>query len=284
MRPLSIFIFAFALFLAGLVYFVVPRIMAKPVEAQATPQAIRIAAGDVLVAARPLPAGTILKAGDARWQRWPEEGLDPNFLLRDKGATPQQDAAGRVVLRGFTAGEPITAARLIKAGEAGFLAAALEPGMRAVSVKIDAVSGDGGFIVPGDRVDVLLAERFPISYGGNGESTNTRPTHKTVNSVMLSNVRVLAIDQEMRDLDNKPKVGQTATLEVELAQAQKLALAPQMGSLSLALRSLARPEIAEPRGGTIQDTDVSPFLHKLVGAPGNGVRVYRGVAAAEHSR
>ena len=283
MRPLSIFIFAFALLLAGLVYFVVPHLMKRPVEAQSAPQAVRIAAADVLVAARPLPAGTILKAGDVRWQRWPDEGLDPNFLQREKGATPA-DAAGRVVLRGLTAGEPVTSARTIKGGEAGFLAAALEPGMRAVSVKIDAVSGDGGFIVPGDRVDVLLAEKFSISYPNNGEGSHTRPSHKQVNSVVLSDVRVLAIDQEMRDLDNKPKIGQTATLEVELAQAQKLALAPQMGALSLALRSLARPEQAEARGGTIQDTDVSPFLHKLVGAPGNGVRVYRGVAAADHAR
>jgi pilus assembly protein CpaB len=283
MRPLSIFIFTFALVMAGLVYFVVPRLMARPAEVQA-PQAIRIAAADVLVAARPLPAGTILKAGDVRWQRWPDEGLDPNFLLREKGATPLDDAAGRVVLRGLTPGEPVTATRLIKAGEAGFLAAALTPGMRAVSVKIDAISGDGGFIVPGDRVDVLLAERFAISYPSNGDSTHTRPTHKQVNSVVLSDVRVLAIDQEMRDLDNKPKVGQTATLEVELAQAQKLALAPQMGSLSLALRSLARPEMAEARGGTVQDTDVSPFLHRLVGQPGAGIRIYRGVAAADQVR
>lgn len=283
MRPLSIFIFAFALLLAGLVYVVVPRLMQRPAEAQSAPQAIRIAAGDVLVAAQPLPAGTILKTGDVRWQRWPEDGLDANFLQRDKGATPQQDAAGRVVLRGFAAGEPITGSRLIRAGEAGFLAAALTPGMRAVSVKIDAVSGNSGFIIPGDRVDVLLAERFAITYAnnGNGESSHTRPSHKTVNSVVLSDVRVLAIDQEMKDLDNKPKTGQTATLEVELAQAQKLALAPQMGSLSLTLRSLARPETPEPHGGTVQDVDVSPFLHKLVRQPGEqSVRVYRGSAIA----
>ncbi len=281
MRPLSIFIFAFALLLAGLVYFVVPRLMTRPVEAQFAPQVIRVAASDVLVAARPLPAGTILKADDVRWQRWPDEGLDVNFLLRDKGATPQQDAASRVVLRGFAAGEPIVAPRLIKVGEAGFLAAALTAGMRAVSVKIDAVSGDAGFIVPGDKVDVLLVERFSVSYPNNGEAHHTRPTHKQVNSVVLSDVRVLAIDQEMRDLDNKPKIGQTATLEVSLAQAQKLALAPQMGTLSLALRSLARPEDPEPRGGTIQDTDVSPFLSKLVRPPSeNSVRVYRGAAIA----
>jgi pilus assembly protein CpaB len=281
MRPLSIFIVSFALLLAGAVFVVVPRVMNRPEPAPAAPQPLRIAAGDVLVAARNVPAGTILKSGDLRWQRWPDEGLDANFLIRDKGATIEKDAAGRVVLRGFAAGEPITTPRLLKPGEAGFLAAALTPGMRAVSVRIDVVSGDGGFIVPGDRVDVLLAERFPISYNGSSVS-GARPTHKQVNSVVLRDVRVLAIDQEMKDIDGKPKVGSTATLEVDLRQAQKLALAPQMGALSLALRSLTRPEEPEVLGGTVQDTEVSSYLGALVGPPGNGVRVYRGTTMAGH--
>lgn len=281
MRPLSIFIVSFALLLSGAVYVIVPRAMNRAEPAPPVPAPLRIAAGDVLVAARNVPAGTILKKDDLRWQRWPDEGLDPNFLIRDKGASLQDDAVGRVVLRGFAAGEPITAPRLLKSGEAGFLAAALTPGKHAVAVRIDAVSGNGGFVVPGDRVDVLLAERYAITYADDG-FTGTRPTHKLVNSVVLRDVRVLAIDQEMKDLDNKPKVGSTATLEVDLPQAQKLALAPQMGALSLALRSFARTEEAEVSGGTIQDTEVSSYLGGLVGRPNsaNGVRVYRGAALA----
>ncbi len=285
MRPASLFIVLFALTLSVLTFLLVPRLLNRPVEVQAAPAAVRIAAGDVLVAARPLPAGTILKASDVRWQRWPEEGLDANFVLRTKSDNAPQEHVGRVVLRGLSAGEPLTAQRVIKPGEAGFLAAALTPGMRAVSVGINVVSGDAGFIVPGDRVDVLLAERYDISYSNGQASANgVRPNHKAVNNVVLRDVRVLAIDQEVKDLEGKPKVAKTATLEVELTQAQKLALAPQMGTLSLALRSLARPETAENTGGIVQDIDVSAFLNNLVGKPaGGGTRVYRGAAAAEQS-
>ena len=280
MRPISAMIFVFALAFAAVVYFVVPKFMVRP--SAPIPAAAQIASGQVLVAAHNLPAGTILKADDVRWQRWPQDGLDPNFLLRDKGADPQKDAVGHAVLRGFAAGEPITAQRLLKPGDAGFLAAALTPGMRAVSVRIDAVSGDGGFIIPGDHVDVLLAERFPLMQDGPGPG-GLRQSQKQVNSVVLHDVRVLAIDQDMHDMDNKPKVGSTATVEVTVTQAQKLALASQMGVLSLALRSFAKSETPETDGAVVQDVDVSPFLASIArrssGEP-TAVHVYHGAAIA----
>lgn len=284
MRPISIMIVVFALTLAALVFFVVPKLLNRGQAAAPEPVATRIAAGDVLVAARSVPAGTILKADDVRWQRWPEEGLDPNFLIRDKGADAARDAVGRVVLRGFGAGEPITAQRLLKPGEAGFLAAALTPGMRAVSVRIDAVSGDGGFIIPGDRVDVLLVEKFPIAseHADPTAASGLRLTQKQVNSVVLHDVRILAIDQEMQDLENKPKVASTATIEVAVAQAQKLALASQMGLLSLALRSLTKAEPPEAEGGVVQDLDVSPYLSSIAHrrAAGDTLHIYRGAVVA----
>jgi pilus assembly protein CpaB len=108
------------------------------------------------------------------------------------------------------------------------------------------------------------------------------PPSKQVSTVLLRDIRVLAIDQEMRDLDNKPKVGATATVEVDLAQAQKLNLAAQMGNLSLALRSLTRPEVAEVQGGLIQDVDVSAFLGALSRrhSGDDGIRIYRGTSAS----
>lgn len=284
MRPVSIMILVFALAFSAVVFFVVPKFMHRQ-AAQPAAQAVRIAAGDVLVAARAVPAGTILKAGDLRWQRWPEEGLDPNFLIRDKGADLQRDAVGRVVLRGFAAGEPITAQRLLKPGDAGFLAAALTPGMRAVSVRIDAVSGDAGFIIPGDHVDVMLAERFPI-VGSDSDAAHTgglRPNQKQVSSIVLRDVRVLAIDQDMHDMDNKPKVGSTATVEVMPKEAQKLSLATQMGVLFLALRSLAKDDTPEKDGSVVQDIDVSPFLKQVARRPRGEtgvVHVYHGAAVA----
>ena len=279
MRPISATIFIFALTFAAVVYFIVPKFMARP-SAPPAPT-VHIASDDVLVAAHDLPAGTILKADDVRWQRWPQEGLDPNFLLRDKGADPQKDAVGRAVLRGFSAGEPVTAQRLLKPGDAGFLAATLKPGMRAVSVRIDAVSGDGGFIIPGDHVDVLLAEKFAVSEEQPGPG-GLRQTQKQVNSVVLRDVRVLAIDQDMRDMDNKPKVGSTATVEATVTQAQKLSLASQMGVLFLALRSAAKADPPEFEGGVVQDVDVSPYLGSVARQPSgaNEVHVYHGAALA----
>src|SRR6185312_11640304 len=122
MRLASILIVVFALVLAGTVFFVVPRLMNRGAQ-QAQQQAqVRAAAQDVLVAAKNLPAGTVLKPEDVRWQRWPEEALDPNFLVREKGADPQKVAVGFIVLHGIEAGQPVTAQRLLKPGESGFLA------------------------------------------------------------------------------------------------------------------------------------------------------------------
>jgi pilus assembly protein CpaB len=283
MRPVSIAIMVFALMLAGLVFFTVPKLMTRNVEVVPPAPMPVIAGAEVIVAAHTVPAGTILKSDDLRWQRWPDEGLDANYLVRDKGANLQKDAVGRVVLRGITVGEPITAQRLLKPGDSGFLAAALTAGMRAMSIRIDAVSGNAGFITPGDRVDILLTEHYPMHYGPNDANAGgTMPPQKQVSSVLLRDVRVLAVDQEMRDLDNKPKVGSTATVEVDLEQAQKLNLASQMGALSLALRSLSRPEHPEVQGGLIQDVNVSAFLGSLSrrGRDDNGLRVYRGTAAS----
>src|SRR5258708_2719350 len=125
MRPVSIAIMVFALMLAGLVFFTVPKLMTRSVEAVPPAPVPMVAVAEVIVAAHNVPAGTILKSDDLRWQRWPDDGLDPNFLVRDKGANLQKDAIGRVVLRGVTTGEPITAQRLLKPGDSGFLAAAL---------------------------------------------------------------------------------------------------------------------------------------------------------------
>ena len=215
----------------------------------------------MLVAAKSLPAGTVLKAEDVRWQRWPEEGLDPNFLVREKGADPQKVAVGFIVLHGIDAGQPVTAQRLLKPGESGFLAAALTPGMRAVTIKIDAVSAEAGFILPQDRVDIALNEHYTVTLPPGAAPPGPQISTKDVSSIILRNVKILAIDQGMQDIDSKPKVGATATLEVDLQQAQKIEIAAQLGTLSLVLRSHTLPTRAEPEGASpiVEDYQVSPF-------------------------
>jgi pilus assembly protein CpaB len=267
MRLVSILIVVGALVFAGAVFFVLPRFMNRNQVAQGQPQIVRVASQDVLVAAKPLAAGTVLKSDDVRWQRWPEEAIDPNFFVREKGADPQKVAIGLIVLRGIDPGQPVTALRLLKPGDTSFLAAALSPGMRAVTVKIDAATAGGGFILPQDRVDLLLTEHYtlttPLGSAGTGAggAPQTQIGTKEVSSVILRNLKVLAIDQGMQDVDSKPKLGATATLEVDLEQAQKVTIAASLGTLSLVLRSHTLPARAEPAGMSpiVEDYQVSPF-------------------------
>jgi pilus assembly protein CpaB len=303
MRLLSIAIVVAALALAIAVFVFVPRLIRSGGPQASQPQVVHMAAQDVLVAVRDLPAGTVVKSDDVRFRQWPEDAIDPTYLLREKGADPQKVAVGFVVLHGIEAGQPITPQRLLKPGAGGFLAAELVPGMHAVSLKIDAVSAAAGFILPDDRVDVALTEHYTVtpSSGTQQASQNlAKFDNKEVSSIILRDVRVLAIDQGVADIDSKPKLGATATLEVDLLQAQKIEVAAQLGSLSLILRSHTVPTAKrpEPSSPIVEDFQVSPFraallrqvYSKLAAAQlatqeandlrGGGMRIYRGAQAA----
>lgn len=199
-----------------------------PVETKPTaPQGTRI-----LVAAGDLPAGTLVQPSHLRWRAWPEdEGLATNYMV--EGARTVEEFQGAVVRQGLRAGEPVAAGRLVKPGERGFLSAVLTPGMRAVSVAVNGVSGIGGFVAPGDRIDVLLSQKVRAE---NGEG-NERHVAETV----LTDVRILAMDQRTDDQKGEVKIAQIATLEVTARQAEAVALAAQLGAVSLSLRSLGVP-------------------------------------------
>jgi pilus assembly protein CpaB len=302
MRLVSILIVTFALLLAGVIFFVVPRLMTRGAQQAQQQQPVQPTTSDVLVAAQSLAAGTVLKADSVRWQRWPQDALDPTFVVRENGATPQKDVVGQVVLHGIDQGEPVTAQRLLKPGEAGFLAAALAPGKRAVAIKVDAITGTAGFVLPADRVDVLLTEHYSQRVSPEAQrATGPEIGSKDVTSVVLRDVKVLAVDQAMQDIDSKPKLAGTATLEVDLKQAEKLALAGQIGILSLALRSHARPSPPQAEAGSelVEDVQVSPvraaasrqqsgplapaMLPQAPVAPGDmseGLHVYHGASLA----
>ena len=140
--------------------------------------------------------------------------------------------AGSIARYPFIAGEPIRELKLVKANGSGFMAAVLPGGMRAVSTEISPETGAGGFILPNDRVDVILSR-----HEKNPDRTNS--TDVIVSEIVLSNIRVLAIDQAPREKDGQNSVvGKTATLELKPAQAELLARARQSGTISLALRSM----------------------------------------------
>lgn len=187
----------------------------------------------VLVSSKALPVGTFLTENKVEWREWPEDGVGDGYVIEGEGSIDK--LKGAVVRTAMNAGEPITPSRVVHPGERGFLAAVLEPGMRAVAVPVNATTGIAGLVFPGDKVDVLLSVRMrgKTETAGNGNQT------RYFSETLLHGIRVLAIDQTLNN-DGKAEVGKTATLEVSPKQAEKVAVALEMGSLSLSLESLAR--------------------------------------------
>lgn len=181
---------------------------------------------EVLVAAKPLPLGTIITADMLVFQPWPEDMVEKAYFLKTE--TDISKLVGKVVRHTIMAGQPVAQGVLIGPGENGFLAAALGPGMRATTVSLSDTSGVAGFIFPGDRVDVILTQEVT----GDGPALRTSET-------IVRNLRVLAVDQRMDDTSTEAKIGRTATLEVTPKLAEKIAVAETIGALSLSLRSIA---------------------------------------------
>ena len=185
----------------------------------------------ILVAAENLPAGSLVRTGQLHWRDWPEEDKDvANFV--EQGSMGIEEFTGAVVRQGLRAGEPITPGRLVRPGERGFLAAVLNPNMRAISVPINAITGIAGFVFPGDRVDLILTHEILRP------EDPVMPTRRASETV-LTGVRVLAIDQTASDQQEKPNVGQIATLELLPKEAELVILMVKLGQLTLSLRSLA---------------------------------------------
>ncbi|MFZ5747261.1 MAG: Flp pilus assembly protein CpaB [Pseudomonadota bacterium] len=188
---------------------------------------------EVLVATRALPVGTILDAEAVKFVAWPKELVEGAYYL--KGTADPASLQGTVVRNAITAGQPITQGSLVKPGDRGFLAAALGPGMRAVTVSVSAQTSVAGFVFPGDRVDLVLTQA--VDGGGDG------PPLK-VSETVLRNLRVLATDQRTdKQTDDKGNTVvntySTVTLEVTPKIAEKVAVAQTLGTISLTLRSLA---------------------------------------------
>ena len=203
----------------------------KPPEVK--PELVQPQSVDVLVAKGDIPMGQALAPGDVQWQPWPASASSGNFIRKTDRPQAVEDMSGLIARVPFIAGEPIREAKLVNAKGSGFMAAILPTGMRAVSTQISPETSAGGFILPNDRVDVILTRRDT-----NAEKTGGGGDARTSETV-LTNIRVLAIDQNVEEKNGqKVVVGKTATLELSPAQAETLVLSQQIGSLSLALRSV----------------------------------------------
>lgn len=200
---------------------------APVVQAAAVPQGPK-----VLVAQRGLPVGTIITADAISFQQWPEELVQDAYFL--DGESDITKLLGTVVRYQISAGEPVTQGSLVAPGDRGFLAAALGPGMRAVTVPVSDKTGVAGFVFPGDRVDIVLTQT--VASENEGADLKAAET-------FLRNMRVLATDQSttQETVEGKTVVRQfrTVTLEVTPKIAEKIAVAQTIGSLSLSLRSIA---------------------------------------------
>lgn len=191
-----------------------------------------IETSEVLVAAQDIMMGDPTSSGRMKWQKWPKELVKPSMITREARPEVQAELGESRARTAIYEGEPITERKLIVSKDSGFMAAVLPKGMRAIAVEVSIAKGAGGFIRPNDKVDVLLTRRLANDSSG-----------RTITETVISNVRVMAIDQTYNQDNNGEEVAvnslSTATLEVEPRQAEVLALAEQVGQLTLSLRSLA---------------------------------------------
>jgi pilus assembly protein CpaB len=208
----------------------------KPLPAQPV---VQLQTVDVLVAKSDIGLGQTVTPEDMQWQTWPAATASNLFIRRNERPDATTQIGGSIARAPFIAGEPIRELKLVKANGSGFMAAILPTGMRAVSTEISPETGAGGFILPNDRVDVILSKRE--------KNADKQGAPDVVNSeIILANVRVLAIDQAPKEKDGQNAVvGKTVTLELKPEQAETLARARQTGTLSLALRSIADVNMVE---------------------------------------
>jgi pilus assembly protein CpaB len=217
-------------------------------SARATPEAVAVVAPpppplptqEVLIAAADLPQGQAVTAESFRWQTWPEQSVTGAFISKTARPDAAEKLAGLMVRSRFVAGEPIREDKLAPANS-GFLSAMLSAGKRAVAVRVSAESSAGGFILPGDRVDVLQTQ------------TLADPQKTKVSRTILKNVTVMAVDQIVDEAAKKDSgkqtavIAKTATLELDPAQAEIIIAAEAAGMLALVLRSVAdNAEVVSP--------------------------------------
>ncbi len=244
----------------------------------------------VLVMRRDVSVGELLLPIDFVWTDWPESTLNINYVTEDLMPDALEQFSQSVVRIAMYENEPVLPQKIVKKGETGYMAALLSPGMRAVSVEISTDSASGGFILPNDRVDVMVTYMVQVE-SGNGDGGGDDKQDIPVTTVILENARVLAIDQQVQQGEGGSyAIGSTATLELGREEARLLAMAERMGSISLALRSV-RDAVTTP-GPTQARTDflvdVWPFGGQSPIAPDavqGGVTVYRnGQATFEPTR
>ncbi len=223
---------------------------------------------DVLVASADVGPGQALDPQSVRWQAWPKTGVAPSFIIKTKQPDSAKAIAGLIVRSPLVSGQPISDSNTVHADTKGFMAATLGDGMRAISLSVSDKTGAGGFILPNDRVDVILTRDM----GGNAKNFQSE--------TLLKDVRVLAIDQVIQQgKDQQAVVGHTATLELTPKQTELMAQAEQIGVISLALRRLGdsdgMPVTVERPRPVLPPDPARIAAAAAAAANSDGVRIYK---------
>lgn len=243
----------------------------------------------ILVASRGLGIGRELKDGDLRWQEWPKDSVFPGAVVREKDQKASKALEGRLA-RDIAKGEPVMKTALLGQAKGNLVAASLEPGQRAVAFSVNASAMVGGFIGPGDFVDIILTYKEQIRTDDDDPAVSKMlelNLDKLATETILQNVKVLAVDQKAkRPEDEKIKVGKTVTVAVGSEDAERLSLAARLGDLTLALRGVGDDVPVEKKWETVSDARLTNMgdeiykeyedLKKDAGINSNIVRIYNG--------
>jgi pilus assembly protein CpaB len=241
-----------------------------PQVASAAAKPVPVMVG-VLTAARDIPAGSLLKPADFATRQVPRDAVPADATMDTEDE--RRALYGAMVRRSMPAGDIVHLTDALRPGDHGFLAAVLKGNMRAVTVGVDAISGTAGLIWPGDRVDLILTQTIAEPSLPIG--------HRIVAETVVSNVRVIAIDQRMVEgaANSSPAPeARTVTLEVDESDAQAVQVAVRLGRLSLSVRPADGGTDQAPSGGPIGTTwasDVSPALRHDMQPPPSPTRVIK---------
>ncbi len=270
MSPMRIIILLLALAAAGGAAFLVlqlsqPQIMTKTVtQDQLVIEEREVSEVDVLTVTRDFAVGETIKAEDLQWSPWPKSNVTEGYYIQTTVPASIETLTGAVVKAALYKGEPLLPQKIVIPGEQGLLATMMNPEMRAVSIEISAESASGGFILPNDRVDIIL------TYDQRADP-DRGIQERTIATTIIKNVRILAIDQNFATNaeGETARLGSTATIEVMPNEVELVAMAMRLGEVSLALRPLDQ---------AISGTDRSPRIELLDGANdsvGAGITIIR---------
>lgn len=247
----------------------------------------------VVVASKNIRIGQELTEENITWKDWPKGAVYTGMVVKEADHVIPTDAVSGRVKRDIYKDEPVLSSAMVDSDAGNFLAAALTPGKRAIAIRVNAQSMAGGFVTPGDFVDIILTYNYRLFWSGDEDMEQY--ARNIINSnidtlaseTILQNIKVLAVDQTARRKDDKIKVGKTVTIEVDTQQAEMLAVASDMGDLSLSLRGIGddliteytnRPVVTDARITRVQE-DVNSIVMETLNTAGQverNIRIFSG--------